>query len=100
MRTVADFKRALQPGVRVTLLDAPWFPSANGIAREVVRVQTTKFSLRTTRADGSQVESWCDYPKARDATFDGDLVRFPRFSDSPEIGSMTYRIESTEGEAQ
>jgi hypothetical protein len=93
MNTVSDFKRAIVPGARVTLLNADWWPAMNGVTREVVRVQSAKFSLLTVNREGEVVESWADFPKASESVVEGDTITFPRFSCRPEMGTMTYKVE-------
>ena len=94
MQTVAEFKRAIRPGVRLTMVDTPSLGRLNGTTREVVRVQTAQFSLRTTRPDGTEVESWVQFPKSADLvkTPEPGRVSFLRFSGEPEHGTMTYEI--------
>lgn len=93
MNNVAEMKKALNPGVKVTVVSAPFWPAIEGVTREVGRVQTKRFTLWTINRAGELVESWQDFPKASSATFDGDRVTFPRFDDAPEMGSFTYQIE-------
>lgn len=95
MKTVADMKRAIRPGVKVTTLAAPYAWMV-GTTREVVRVQTAQFTLDTIRPTGERVESWVNFPKASAATFDGDTVTVACFGERPELGSFTYQIEGAQ----
>ena len=96
METVAEFKRAIRPGVRLTMVGTPALGWLNGTTREVVRVQSARFSLRTTTPDGSEVESWVTFPKSADLvkTPEPGRVSFLRSSGEPEYGTMTYEIVS------
>lgn len=78
MKTVSDFKKRLVPGVkihciyhqksagrdengRIILVDED-----RGI-RPINIVQSNAFTLLTTQSDGKIVDSWCYYPKAKEA---------------------------------
>lgn len=62
MRTLADFKRRLAPGVRLHI-ENHVRPQASRDT-EVLRVQTKQFTTRGWKDDGSEVESWMTLPPA------------------------------------
>lgn len=81
MKTVADFKRRIKPGVK---LHCTFHQATTGHRDETVKlrlfdedkgirtvniVQTTQFTLLTTRADGKIVDSWITFPKATQCKF-------------------------------
>lgn len=67
LKTVADLKRRLQPGVTLVVLQSPNV-SIVGVPRTVDSVRSGGVGLRTPDGKGS----WLDYPKA--ATFTGDTA--------------------------
>ncbi len=83
MKTLADFKRALTVGRK---LDTVYHCAFNGRdekgltiykdedkgIREVSKVQSNSFALKTTKQDGSIVDSWCNYPKSNEIVFNQD----------------------------
>jgi hypothetical protein len=80
MKNLTDFKKRLQVGKK---LHAIHHLSFNGRdekgtqlytdkdlgTREISIVQTNSFALKTTKQDGSIVDSWCQYPKAKECIF-------------------------------
>jgi hypothetical protein len=59
-----------------------------GVARPVSIVQTGKFALKTTKPrTGEIVDSWIDWPKAADFSYDCVAGRL-------NIEGMIYRIEA------
>jgi hypothetical protein len=75
MTTVADLKRTLQPGTRAKMVfHASAQLSANcaalvGQVREVTKANTVGCYFRTTKADGKEVNSFLDWPKASNIKF-------------------------------
>lgn len=67
MKTLADFKRRIQLGVK---LEARYPSGLEVPAREVSIKQTNSFALKTIKTDGEVVDSWMEYPKA-------SMVEFP-----------------------
>ena len=77
---LSQFKKALKVGA---LLNCTWHTKFAGRredgspiwtdeerpVREVSIVQTNSFALRTVKADGTIVDSWCAYPKASECEF-------------------------------
>ena len=75
MKTVADFKRRIKPGVK---LHCVYHQATNGRdqsgkliltdedkgVRSVNIVQTNQFTLLTTKQNGEIVDSWINFPKA------------------------------------
>ena len=92
MKTLTDFKKRIQIGAKVactyhqeTKKDAngKQLVGEDGRAiryaldrgvREVSQVQTNAFTLKTTKTDGSIVDSWCHYPKASQCTFEDGKI--------------------------
>lgn len=62
MKTLADFKRRLKVGV---LLETESRYGNLGV-RPVSIVQSNAFALKTTKTDGKESDSWCQFPKASD----------------------------------
>jgi hypothetical protein len=65
MKNLADFKRRLKLGCKIETTHARM--GSLGI-REVSIVQSNSFALKTQR-DGKAIDSWCEYPKAKDIEF-------------------------------
>ena len=84
---LADAKRRVQVGERLTLIEAPQWPAMIGVTREVTRVMSGKFALRTVNRDGEIVDSWTDWPKASEMSYDC-VTRMLA------IGDRVYRIEA------
>lgn len=76
INSFADFKNKIQVGVKVGCI---WhlakftgrdekgnatYTAEERPAREVSIKQTNSFALKTTKTDGTTVDSWCHYPKA------------------------------------
>jgi hypothetical protein len=70
MKTLADFKRALQPGTKWEGYNH-YYKSSFGV-REIASAMSTKFGFKHIRDDGTMTVSWCDYPKAGDISFKED----------------------------
>ena len=75
MKNLAQFKSRLQLGTKLhtTFHQSHAGRDENGTIilkdedkgiREVSIVQSNSFALKTTKADGKIVDSWCSYPKA------------------------------------
>lgn len=63
MKTLSDFKKRLKVGVKIEAYNHV-FKGSFGV-REVSIVQTNSFALKTLRG-GKYLDSWCEYPKAKD----------------------------------
>lgn len=63
MKTLSDFKKRIQLGVELETIHAHMGSFGT---REISKVQTNAFALSTTRTTGEVVDSWCQYPKAKD----------------------------------
>lgn len=63
MVTLSDFKRRLKVGVELETIHAH---IGSFGTRKVSIVQSNSFALSTTRTTGEVVDSWCEYPKAKD----------------------------------
>lgn len=62
MQNLAQFKKRLQIGANVETIHAHL--GSLGI-RKISKVQSNSFALETIR-NGENVDSWCEYPKAKD----------------------------------
>jgi len=93
--TLADAKRRVTVGTKLTLIECPWMPWAVGQVREVTKVQTKQFALHLVRQDGSEVDSWVDWGKASVFQYNPDTNEFsiPRFGEADQP-CATYRIEA------
>lgn len=74
MKTLADFKRALEVG-SMWLAHNHRYNSSFGV-RKLAEVKSTKFGFENVNKDGSVTVSWCDFPKACNIEFvDGGEVK-------------------------
>jgi len=67
MKTLADFKRRIQLGVKV---DTKYPNGFEMPAREVSIKQSNSFAFKTAKKDGTFDNSWMEYPKA-------SMIEFP-----------------------
>jgi hypothetical protein len=83
--TISEFKKKLQigdelHGIQHTAHDGRddegnlKFKDQDLGVREVSIKQTNSFALRTTRTDGKIINSWCDYPKARECVIKDNVL--------------------------
>lgn len=105
MNTVSDFRKSLKVG---TKLGCTFHMKFNGRdekgnalytdeqrpTREVSRVMSSKFALKTTRQDGRVEESFCEFPKATQASFENDRMTIYEHDDrtGKQIPILTYWI--------
>lgn len=82
MKNLAQFKNRIKVGVRIKGTyhmafmgrnqdNSPIFGDKDLGIREVSIKRSNDFALKTTRIDGSIVDSWCNYPKASKCRFNG-----------------------------
>ena len=88
MKTVADFKRRIKPGVKLHCVfhQAKQGRDEKGRlvltdedkgTRAVNIVQTNQFTLLTTKNDGRVVDSWINFPKASQCKIiDADTIQY------------------------
>ena len=91
MKTVADFKRRIKPGIK---LHCTYHQASKGRdennrliltdedkgVRSVNRVLSSQFTLLTTKSDGQVVDSWINFPKATQCKFlDDDTIQYLDF---------------------
>ncbi len=62
MTTLADFKRRIKKGVKLHTIN---HNNGDMGIREISIVQTNSFALKTTRPSGEIVDSWSEFPKAK-----------------------------------
>lgn len=87
MKTLADFKRRIQTGVKIHTV---WNNRGQLIdrgVREIKTVQSNSFSILTEK-EGKQVESWVNYPKASEIQFEGETANI--FQDGKIILTYTF----------
>jgi hypothetical protein len=78
---LAQFKKALQVGDLISCIahkatfvgrdeknQAVYAPKKM-LDREISIVQSNAFAMKTTKTDGTVVDSWCQFPKASDCVF-------------------------------
>lgn len=105
IKTLSDFKKALKIGVKLSAIHHKTFDrrdedgnviykdSSLGI-REVSRLQTNSFALKTTRTSGEIVDSWCAFPKASECTFADNAITIHEIDRDGVISKvLTYKIE-------
>lgn len=109
MQTLTDFKKAVQIGVKLKMTHHQKFAGRDETGkvlfkdeetepREVSRKQTTQFALKTTRTDGTTVDSWMQFGKASECKIEGNKITFyqedwRQREGKPElIKLMTYEI--------
>jgi hypothetical protein len=90
----AQLKRALQPGVVVTMTRRDYAPMAGGydaigIARRIVIAQTNAIAFESIRPDTDR-PSWLYWPKASEV----DLL-----PDGFRVKGLTYRVD-TQGDSR
>ncbi len=84
MKTLADFKRWVQPGKKLTLIEHSRGHKDLNMVRSVVTVQTNAFSMLGSNGK----ECWLDYPKAKEVTFEGLTMTVNAYG-----CRMVYRLE-------
>ena len=103
MKTIADFKRALQIGKKVHAINHMTFAGrdekANAVytdkdlgVREVSIVQSNSFAFKTVRATGEVVNSWCNYPKSKEIVYNHEksITIFEEQRNGKMIPILTY----------
>ena len=90
--TLADLKRTIAPGVVLEVVSHPHWEAIVGVKRPVSQTRTGSFAL-ATKKNGGTVDSWIDFGRASDVTFDKEAGEFL-------IGQIRYRIvpEAQQGE--
>lgn len=110
MKTVADFKRAIQPGVLLHTVyhveplrgedgkviyntdGYPEYTNKDMGEAPVTIVQSTQFAVQRVMK-GEKRDSWCAFPKASESKVNGDSITM--FEDHSKRGSipvLTYTI--------
>jgi len=86
MRNLADFKRALTLGSRWDTImhtgkfigrdenNKPHYIPTILEDRPVSIVQSNSVAFKTTRTDGTEVDSWLQWPKAKDCVFNDNEI--------------------------
>lgn len=92
LKTLADFKRAMRPGIRLHTINHNTGRDM-GI-REVSRTNSQHFALKTEKHDGTWEHSYCRWPKAADCQISADAVVI--LSPSTRTPVLTYTFVSQE----
>lgn len=94
MQSIAEFKRALKPGMVLTVENYV-YPELSG-EREVVHVQTGQFSMRLPKSHPRYKDtpsgSWLSFPKREHTEFDGNsltITREPDWNDGGPFVKIT-----------
>lgn len=113
MNTVAEFKRALKPGVMIGTIahqkkfigrnekQVPMYEPEELKPAKVSIVQSTQFAVEREMKDGTKRDSWCKFPKASQSIFkDGRVtileedLRTGSDTQGQLIPILTYWIEA------
>ena len=110
MKTLSDFKKRLKVGVLLSTIfhhefngrdekGEPKFKDKDLGIRPVSIVQSNSFALKTKKADGSETNSWCAYPKASNCKIlDENTIQIleedyrVREGEKPLIPILTYKF--------
>ena len=105
INTVADFKRLLQIGVKVSCIfhmeragrdenGNVFYKDLEREEREVTIKQSNSFALKTWKANENKfVNSWCSYPKASEVIIkDNKITMLEEDREGAEIPVLTYWI--------
>lgn len=96
IKSLAGLKRALEPGVVVTLVRRANPPlsggyDATGIPRRVVKAQSNAVAFESI-VPGREQPSWLRWPKAAEVSF---ALEAPGAAQLFTVNGMTYRIETS-----
>lgn len=108
MKTVADLKRAIKKGIKLSSTyhlafggrdeqgNVIYKDEYKGI-REVSIVQSTQFALKTMGTDGSYADSWMTFPKLKEVKFNDDgsftILKEDHRDASKMIPVITYAFQ-------
>lgn len=94
MNTVSEFRKSLKVGTKLGCTFHTLYTDEQRPTREVSRVMSSKFALKTTRQDGRVEESFCEFPKATQASFENDRMTIYEHDDrtGKQIPILTYWI--------
>lgn len=105
IKTVADFKRLLQLGVKVSCIfhmeragrdeaGAVFYKDIDRGERECTIKQTNSFALKTWQESKQEfVNSWCSYPKVSESKIvDNKITIFEETREGAKIPVLTYWI--------
>jgi hypothetical protein len=96
IKSLADLRRTLKPGMRVHCVENTYRPELNGKTRLVRRVQGNAFTWVHEGED--MKESWTRYEKASQFTFDGtDTFTMKLFDDDARIVRLRVLAEVANG---
>lgn len=108
LRTLADFKRAAVPGAKFRTIYHRKFAGRDEKGetiyqdedkgtRTVSIQQTNAIAFKTTKADGTQVDSWLYWPKAKECQFNpeaGTVEVFEEDRDGKRYKILTYSLSN------
>lgn len=105
MQTLSDFKRAIKPGTKLHCIYhrdvigrnsdmTPVYGNEDKGIREVSKVQTNAFTLKTMKPDGKVFDSWLSYPKATECeiTYPDTIVIFETDRNGNRYPILTYHL--------
>lgn len=105
MKNLSQFKKSLVAGeTRIKTIfhqnfvgrdedNLPIYADLDKGVRTVSIVQTNSFAMETFRTDGTKVDSWCDFPKAKDCEFNNGIITiFQPDSRSSRIKEATNKM--------
>jgi hypothetical protein len=92
MKSLAELKRTIKPGLRLRCIENTYRPELNGKIRTVCRVQTNAFTWKTEEAHEIKINSLRDADAV--CSCGGWSVKFPTFDHSTETNeSIRANIE-------
>ena len=107
---LSEFKRNLKLGVKLHAVNHTAFAGRKADSRVIYKdldlgvrpvsiVQSNSFALKTVKTDGTEVDSWCSYPKASQCIIKDNALtileedgRHPRREGQNMIPVLTYKF--------
>lgn len=108
--SLAEFKRNLKVGKKLHAINHVTFAGREEDGRVIYKdqdlgvrpisiVQSNSFACKTVKSDGTEVDSWCGYPKASECIVTGNKLvileedgRHPKREDQGQIPVLTYEF--------
>lgn len=99
---LASFKKALTVGRKIACTfhlailgrnedKTPIYGDEIKPVREISKVQSNSFAIKTEHTDGKIVDSWCSYPKASECTFENNTCTiYETDREGKKIKVLTY----------
>lgn len=94
MKTLAELKRDLTPGKKITLMYNSFnYNKFIGIERTIQKVRTNAIGIATTTPDNKAVVSWFDLPKASLLEYENNTFTIYYLDDNGnKIKHLIYKI--------